>query len=470
MSDTPKDGPGQDRAARNAGKGNRGRQPGAVPNAPDAAAGDPAAADSVPPGGVLPEPALDSPAEPRVIDVEPEPVTGRTAAAEAAGPASSFNAARAQPAAASQPRYTSLGVPLVAGAALVVLLAAWLVYAGRNAEDPVEAGQIAALSTRLDRTEQSAGALPAQLQQLQQKLAAIEAAQGAAVKPEALQALDQRLGRQEATAAEAQRRAEARIADAENALSQRITGAEAQLAQRVAASEAALAPKLAAIDTAQQQRLDALRDNLQQRQDTAARAQQEALSQAQAAAAQQQSKDDERLAALESREARIAAAEQRLNRLVASTAVTTALEAGKPLGAALAGLPGNVPPALSAYSTAAPPTAAQLRLSFEDAARAARAASEPQTNGQGVLEAAATRLSNLVTVRRGDTTVWGDNAAGALEGARQSLDAGDLAGAVQKIEALPPAAKAPMEAWLSQARGLLAARAALADLVTRGQG
>ncbi|MBC9180241.1 mitofilin family membrane protein, partial [Pseudoroseomonas ludipueritiae] len=128
-------------------------------------------------------------------------------------------------------------------------------------------------------------------------------------------------------------------------------------------------------------------------------------------------------------------------------------------------------PALAAYANAAPPTAASLRLSFDDAARAARAASQPATEGQGVLEAAATRLSNLVTVRRGDQTVWGDAVSGELEGARQALDAGDIAAAVQKVEALPEKTRAPMEGWLRQARGLLAARAALNELVSpKGQG
>jgi hypothetical protein len=464
MSDTPKDGPG-----RNAGKGGgrfRAAQQAADPAAGVPTDGTPAAQpEAGQPGPVAADP---EPAAPVAEDVVAERIPAEPSSPAADAPA----ATRAATPAA---RRMSLAVPVVAGAALVVLVAAWMVYASRPEGEPVDANQLAALSTRVDRAEQVVGGLPPQLQRLEQRLGGLETAQGNAVKPEAVQALRDGLAQQQAAQAGVQQRADARIAEAETALSQRITGAEAQLAQRVAASEAALAPKLAAIDTAQQQRLDGLRDSLQQRMDAALKAQQDradaALKALQDAAAQQQSKDDARLAALESREQRLAAAEQRLNRLVASTAVTTALEAGRPLGASLAGLPGTVPPALAAYATAAPPTGAQLRLSFDDAARAARAASEPQTTGQGVLEAAATRLSNLVTVRRGDQTVWGDNASGALEGARQALDAGDLAGAVQKVEALPPTARAPMEEWLKQARGLLAARAALAELVApRGQG
>jgi len=464
MSDTPKDGPG-----RNAGKGGNGGGRFRAAQPADAA---PAATPrpEVPPAeDVTAEHIPATPAAAPKAEAMPsrEIPAGPTPPRSQAAPAASTDSAH--------DRRLRIGVPVVAGAAVVVLVAAGLVYAGRPSGPPVDAAQVAALNTRLERLEQAGGALPPQLQRLDQRLGGVEAAQNNAVKPDAVQALQQELSKQQAAQAGVQQRAEARIGEAEQALSQRITGAEAQLAQRVAASEAALAPKLAAIDSAQQQRLDGLRDSLQQRMDAAVQAQRDradaAIKAMQDAAAQQQSKDDARLAALESREQRLNAAEQRLNRLVASTAVTTALEAGRPLGASLAGLPGTVPPALAAYATAAPPTAAQLRLSFDEAARAARAASEPQTGGQGVLEAAATRLSNLVTVRRGDQTVWGDSASGALEGARQALDAGDLAGAVQKVEALPPSARGPMEEWLKQARGLVAARAALAELIApRGQG
>ncbi len=76
---------------------------------------------------------------------------------------------------------------------------------------------------------------------------------------------------------------------------------------------------------------------------------------------------------------------------------------------------------------AGPPTEAALRLSFEEHARAARAASEPQPAGSGgVLDSAVARLSGLVTVRRGEEVVWGDAAAAELERARRALEAGDL--------------------------------------------
>jgi hypothetical protein len=344
---------------------------------------------------------------------------------------------------------------------VVVLLVAWMIVANRPgpAIDPARVdaleARIAALAPLPDRIDRVEGQ-GAALQRADQRLGALETAlrEREPISLEALNTLRGRLDQQEGTLAEQQRRTEAQIAETENAFSQRITGAEAQLAQRVAAAEAALAPKLAALDTSLQQRLAAAEQAARQQAET------------------QQQQINARFATLEQREARIVAAEQRLNRLVASTALSTALEAGKPLGGALAGLPGTPPAALTRYSDTAPPTIAALRLSFEDAARAARAAAEPATEGQGVLEAAATRLSNLVTIRRGDSVVWGDAISGELEGARQALNAGDVAAAVKKVEGLPESVRAPMAGWLAQAKGLLEARGALGELMAapRGQG
>ena len=106
------------------------------------------------------------------------------------------------------------------------------------------------------------------------------------------------------------------------------------------------------------------------------------------------------------------------------------------------------------FAEAAPPTEPALRLSFEEAARAARAASEASRDGQGVLDSAVTRLSGLVTVRRGQEVVWGDAAAAEIERARRALDAGDLDGALARLARLPAAAQEAMRPWAEQARAL----------------
>ncbi len=379
-------------------------------------------------------------------------------------PPGGTNAPPPRPAAPAQPPRPDRDrwiLPVAAGGGVVVLLVAWMIVAHRPgpAIDPARLEALEARVVALAPVTDRVARLESQGQALQradQRLTVLEQAlrEREPVGLEALNTLRGRLDRQETALGDERRRADSQLSETERALSQRITGAEAQLAQRVAAAEAALAPKLSALEATVQQRIAA--------------AEQAARQQAEA----QQQQMNARFAVLEQREARIVAAEQRLNRLVASTALSTALEAGKPLGTALAGLPGAPPPALARYSSAAPPTIASLRLSFEDAARAARAAAEPGTAGQGVLEAAATRLSNLVTIRRGDTVVWGDAISGELEGARQALNAGDVDAAVRKVEGLPPAVQGPMADWLAQAKGLLAARAALGELMAapRGQG
>lgn len=207
----------------------------------------------------------------------------------------------------------------------------------------------------------------------------------------------------------------ARQQQAENEFTARVTGAERSLTDRIAAAERALGDRIAALET--------------------------------------------RLAAAEQIATRLPQVEDRAARLARLAAAQAALDAGQPLGA----IPG-APPELARFATAAPPTEASLRLAFPAAARAAREAAGPDTSGQGVLESAWNRAQALVTVRRGEEVVVGDPAAGVIATARRALEAGDLAGAVAALGRLPAPAAAAMEDWTSQARALLAARAALARL------
>jgi hypothetical protein len=172
----------------------------------------------------------------------------------------------------------------------------------------------------------------------------------------------------------------------------------------------------------------------------------------------------ERVAALEARptaEARLAAVEARLAAFVRAHA---ALEAGRPLGPALAALPADVPvPAsLAAFAERAPPTPASLRTRFGTAARAAREAREPAEGD--LLERAGGRIAGLVTVRRGDAVVMGDTTAAVLAEAERLLNAGDIAGAIGALDVLPPRPAAAMAGWIAEARALLAARDGLAAL------
>lgn len=219
---------------------------------------------------------------------------------------------------------------------------------------------------------------------------------------------------------------------------ERRAAAEQAAAQRVAELEATVRERVAALEREFGQRLSELDKTLGQR-----------------------------LAALEQAQQKLAALEGRTVRLAAVDGLQSALAAGQSLGALLARLD-QPPPALARYGATAPPTEASLRLSFEDAARTARAASDaglqPDGSRQGVVDSALARLGGLVTVRRGDQVVWGDAAEADIARARRALEAGDLDLALSHVDRLPPPARAAMDGWSDQARALLAARTALRQL------
>jgi hypothetical protein len=217
-----------------------------------------------------------------------------------------------------------------------------------------------------------------------------------------------------------------------DALGQRLSAAEAALAQRAAAAEAQAA-RLAAAEAALAQRAAAI--------------------EAQAA----------RVTALEGTAQRLTALEARASRLAAIDGLRAALAAGQPLGAGLAALP-NAPAALARFATAGAPTEAALKLSFEDAARAALAASDPGHDQPGIVDAAVSRVTGLLTVRRGEQMLWGDAAAAEIERARRAVEAGDLEGALARLSRLSPAAREAMRGWIGQAEAVVAARAALRSL------
>lgn len=170
--------------------------------------------------------------------------------------------------------------------------------------------------------------------------------------------------------------------------------------------------------------------------------------------------DESRLATLEQSAGKISQLAERATRLARLQSAQMALAQGYKLG----DIPG-APSALARYAETAPPTVATLRLAFPDAARAASAASSPDTEGKSFLARVKAHAEELVTVRQGDHVLIGDATAGVLARARAALDAGDLAAAVNAVSSLSgPPAKA-MAGWLDQAKALLAARSALADMV-----
>ena len=172
--------------------------------------------------------------------------------------------------------------------------------------------------------------------------------------------------------------------------------------------------------------------------------------------------DEARLAALEKTAELPAQLADRANRVARIQAAFIALSAGRPLG----DLPG-APPALARYATVAPPTEAALRLGFPAAAQAALAAGHPAPGDKPFLERIWAEAQDLVTIRQGERVLVGDPAAGVLAHAQTALDAGDLAGAVAAVGSLSGPAAQALAGWLDQARGLIAARATLADLAAQ---
>ena len=168
--------------------------------------------------------------------------------------------------------------------------------------------------------------------------------------------------------------------------------------------------------------------------------------------------DARRIATAERNAGQVSTLADRLGRLGRVQAAQLALDAGQKLG----DMPG-APPALTRFANAAPPTEATLRLAFPQAAREALAAARPPSEDKPLLARLWDETQDLVTVRQGDRVLVGDPAAGVLERARAALNAGDLSGAIAAVAALSGPPAQAMAPWLTEARALLDARAALAE-------
>jgi hypothetical protein len=169
-----------------------------------------------------------------------------------------------------------------------------------------------------------------------------------------------------------------------------------------------------------------------------------------------------RVAVLESSAGSLAAVTKRLNRIAKLQEVSFALASGRPIGE----LP-DAPEALSRYAGTAPPTEAQLRLRFPRSEQAALAATQPDGGDAPFAGRLWERAQGLITIRRGDDVVVGNSSAVILNHAQAALEAGDLAGAVDAVESLKGQPGQAMATWLTDAKALLSARSALADMADK---
>lgn len=352
------------------------------------------------------------------------------------------------------------------GGAVLVLAVWWLLTTPRSssdaAVDPARVAQIEQRLGTLDGLRGEVGALGGRMQQVtafEGRIRALEEKPAAPdIRPLTTQAaaLDGRLDAVERAAAQAGAQATALVTERLAALEPRLAALDA----RPAFDANAVAPRAAleALTT----RVQELGRAEEQREAAAKAAVEQRIAALETALAQ-------RIAALEAAQQRLVAIEGRTARLAAVDGLRGALLAGQPLGESLGRVGQDAaPPALARFATQAPPTEAGLRLSFEEAAKAARAASDaamqPDGSRGGVVDSALSRLGGLVTVRRGDQVVWGDAAEAEIERARRALEAGDIEMSLQHIEKLPPPARQAMQPWAEQARALVAARAALRQL------
>jgi hypothetical protein len=166
-----------------------------------------------------------------------------------------------------------------------------------------------------------------------------------------------------------------------------------------------------------------------------------------------------RVAAIEANAVNLEAVTKRLNRIARLQEASFALASGRPIG----NLP-NAPEALARYSQTAPPTEAQLRLRFPKDEQAALAAKQPDNSAAPFVDRVWERAQGLITIRRGDDVVVGNPSAVALSRTQAALEAGDLTGAVAAVETLKGAPARAMASWLVDAKALLGARSALADM------
>ncbi len=346
---------------------------------------------------------------------------------------------------------------------LFLLLAGGLYYVWTNPQGQTNNDVLTALQHQVEAQGQSAGQQTTQLAGLTQQL----------------QALTDRVDRLEKAASAAQASAAAAVPQAPAMAPATDLGDLPQRVDALSAKIAALAnqpaPPPAPADTgATQQGLAALGqrvDQIEAAERSAMRQlqaqQKEAADQSQGGVLAQQksaiSALDGRLSKLEQGAGTIEDAASRASRLGRVQAAIVALEAGQKLG----DIPG-APPELSRFANQAPPTEANLRQTFPALAAHAREVSQPQTAHRTFLQRALARLQQSVTVRQGDDVLVGDPAAGVLSDAELHVQNGDLAGAVQRLGALSGPASMAMAGWVDQARALVAARVALANLAARG--
>lgn len=321
----------------------------------------------------------------------------------------------------------------VVGVIAFILLAGAIFYVWENPQTPdAHTADLGPLEARIGALEQRPAAAPGagpDVKQIEARLSALE--QKAPAAPPDLSRIEARLNALEQKAPTQESASKADLV----ALATRVDALSGRVDQ--------MATQMQGQTTASAGRLDKIDKQLGTLPDLAAKVQDL----------------EQKIGTLNTAAGQLPALAARATRVARLQAAQTALESGQPIGKL-----DGAPPELARYADTAPPTEASLRLAFPAAARAAEEAGIPPPEDAGFFDRSWLRAQSIFTVRRGDHVLVGNAAAAPLATARQRLDAGDLAGAVQALGPLSGPAATAMAGWLDQARGLLAARAALAAM------
>jgi hypothetical protein len=382
-----------------------------APDVPGAAASDAA------PSGAGPEPSAAAPEAP---------------ASDAAPDVSASDAAIA---AADAPRRRSTASWLgFATAAIGLMLAAVgiaaLVMSRENA--------VSALDARLAAAERVVRELASR-------------APPAAADPKALDELTRRVGKLEATPSPAPS----------------SPASDPALAARIAALEAeikAMAATLASVGRRDEEVLTVARD-ARARADASAAAFAELAQKISAATAARSELEAlaNRVTAVERSEKAVERDDRAVRLALAATALNAGMERGNAFAAELAtakalGADAKLVAALEPFAQSGIPSAAALARQLSELAPSL----QPSPPREGVLARLQENAEKLVRIRRVDEPA-GSDAGAIVARAEAKASRSDIAGAVSELTQLPPAARAPAEAWIKSAQ----ARAAAIDASRR---
>jgi hypothetical protein len=149
----------------------------------------------------------------------------------------------------------------------------------------------------------------------------------------------------------------------------------------------------------------------------------------------------------------------------AAEAMQGAADAGAPFSTELALVQSqlanpHVLDAVRPFADKGVPSKVTLAAQFPHYAATANIAAKAATGGKGPLAKLSRFFGSFISVRRTDAAPNGQGVEATLVHAETSINAGDLAGAVTYLNALPAPAQTAIKPWLDQARARVALDAA----------